>query len=261
MTSRFIIFLFILFSIDSFSQGLMEDKLKPTRQDSLRGSITPEREWWDLTYYHLDIKVEPDKKYISGSNTVGYKVLKSNKTMQIDLQEPMKITSVTSNGKKLKFNREGNAYFIQLRNKQKKNDINLSGTKCNNWLGVPLKLTNGKTIGMIGIQSYDQDVNFNEEDKKILHFVSDQIAMAIKRKIDDIQIHKQAHYDQLTGLTNKALFHDRLDQAIHTAERKDEVLAVLFIDLDKYVLNLELSKAPPIPITLFFETPVAFNVK
>ncbi len=124
MTSRFIIFLFILFSIDSFSQGLMEDKLKPTRQDSLRGSITPEREWWDLTYYHLDIKVEPDKKYISGSNTVGYKVLKSNKTMQIDLQEPMKITSVTSNGKKLKFNREGNAYFIQLRNKQKKNDIN-----------------------------------------------------------------------------------------------------------------------------------------
>ena len=124
MTSRFIIFLFILFSIDSFSQGLMEDKLKPTRQDSLRGSITPEREWWDLTYYHLDIKVEPDKKHISGSNTVGYRVLKSNKTMQIDLQEPMKITSVTSNGKKLKFNREGNAYFIQLRNKQKKNDIN-----------------------------------------------------------------------------------------------------------------------------------------
>ena len=120
MTSRFIIFLFILFSIDSFSQGLMEDKLKPTRQDSLRGSITPEREWWDLTYYHLDIKVEPDKKYISGSNTVGYKVLKSNKTMQIDLQEPMIITSVISNGKKLKFNREGNAYFIQLRiNKRK----------------------------------------------------------------------------------------------------------------------------------------------
>ena len=124
MTSRFIIFLFILFSIDSFSQGLMEDKLKPTRQDSLRGSITPEREWWDLTYYHLDIKVKPDEKFIIGSNTVGYSVLKSNKTMQIDLQEPMIITSVISNGKKLKFNREGNAYFIQLKKKQKKNDIN-----------------------------------------------------------------------------------------------------------------------------------------
>ena len=124
MSLRFIIFFFIVFTADGLSQGLMEDKLLPTRQDSLRGSITPEREWWDLTYYHLDIKVEPDKKHISGSNTVGYKVLKSNKTMQIDLQEPMKITSVISNGKPLKFNREGNAYFIDLKAKQKKNDVN-----------------------------------------------------------------------------------------------------------------------------------------
>ncbi len=124
MSLRFIIFFFIVFTADGLSQGLMEDKLLPTRQDSLRGSITPEREWWDLTYYHLDIKVEPDKKYISGSNTVGYKVLKSNKTMQIDLQEPMEITSVISNGKPLKFNREGNAYFIELKAKQKKNDVN-----------------------------------------------------------------------------------------------------------------------------------------
>ena len=124
MTLRFIIFFFIVFTTDGLSQGLMEDKLLPTRQDSLRGSITPEREWWDLTYYHLDIKVEPDKKYLSGSNTVGYKVLKSDKTMQIDLQEPMKITSVIANGKPLKFNREGNAYYIELKSKQKKNDIN-----------------------------------------------------------------------------------------------------------------------------------------
>ena len=124
MASRLIIFLFIVFTIDGFSQGLMEDKLLPTRQDTLRGSITPEREWWDLTYYHLDIKVEPDKKFISGSNTVGYKVLKSNKMMQIDLQEPMKIISVEADGKSLKFNRDGNAYFIELKRKQKKNDIN-----------------------------------------------------------------------------------------------------------------------------------------
>ena len=124
MVSRLIIFLFIVFTIDGFSQGLMEDKLLPTRQDTLRGSITPERGWWDLTYYHLDIKVEPDNKFISGSNTVGYKVLKSNKMMQIDLQEPMKITSVEADGKSLKFNRDGNAYFIELKQKQNKNDIN-----------------------------------------------------------------------------------------------------------------------------------------
>ena len=119
-----LIILISLLNLNIFSQGLMEDKLPPTRQDSLRGSITPEREWWDLTFYHLDIKVEPDNKFISGSNTVGYKVLRSNKMMQIDLQEPMKITSVEADGKSLKFNREGNVYFIELKQKQKKNDIN-----------------------------------------------------------------------------------------------------------------------------------------
>jgi len=89
-----------------------------TRQDTLRGSITPEREWWDLNYYHLDVKVDPDQKYLSGKNTVRYKVLKSAKVLQIDLQEPMKISSVTQDGKKLKVVSEGNAHFIHLRKKQ-----------------------------------------------------------------------------------------------------------------------------------------------
>jgi len=116
----------------------------------------------------------------------------------------------------------------------KNKSIDVRGSDSKNWLGVPLKLTNGKTIGMIGIQSYKKDIFFTEEDLKILLFVSDQIAMAIKRKIDDIKIHKQAHYDQLTGLTNKALFHDRLEHAIDNAKRHDEVLGVLFIDLDNF---------------------------
>ena len=124
MSVRLIIFFLITSFSTMFSQGLMEDKLLPTRQDTLRGSITPEREWWDLTYYHLDIKVEPKNKFISGSNTVVYRVLESNKTMQIDLQEPMKITSVKADGKSLKFNREGNVYFIELEREQKKDEIN-----------------------------------------------------------------------------------------------------------------------------------------
>ena len=116
----------------------------------------------------------------------------------------------------------------------KTNNIEPIGSPCYNWLGVPLKLLNGKTIGMIGVQNYKNDYVFREEDMKLLQFVSDQIAMAIKRKIDDIQIHKQAHYDELTGLTNKALFHDRLETSILAAERKDEVIVVLFIDLDNF---------------------------
>jgi len=120
------------------------------------------------------------------------------------------------------------------KNLLKSDDIEPVGQNCFNWLGVPLKLANGKTIGMICVQNYTDDYIYTEEDMKILQYSSDQIAMAIKRKADDIKIHKQAHYDDLTGLTNKALFHDRLDQAIHNAERKDDVLAVLFIDLDNF---------------------------
>lgn len=95
-----------------------------TKQDSLRGSITPERIWWDLTYYHLDISVNPDKKFINGKNTVQYKVLKPHNVLQIDLQAPLKIIKVIQNGKKLKVVTNGNAHFIHLKDKQKIGNIN-----------------------------------------------------------------------------------------------------------------------------------------
>lgn len=94
-----------------------------TRQDSLRGSITPERSWWDLTYYHLNVTVNPDKKFIKGKNTVQYKVLKPHQVLQIDLQSPLKITKVTQNNKELKVVSEGNAHFIQLQDSQKTGEI------------------------------------------------------------------------------------------------------------------------------------------
>ncbi|MEN8815336.1 MAG: M1 family metallopeptidase [Nonlabens sp.] len=97
---------------------LLQNKNQFTRQDTLRGSITPERVWWDLVRYDLDVKVEPEKKFISGSNTVTYKVLESQQVMQIDLQEPMKITRVLGNNKELSVIKEGNAHFITLEKEQ-----------------------------------------------------------------------------------------------------------------------------------------------
>ena len=91
-----------------------------TEQDTLRGSITPERSWWDLNYYHLNIEVKPDEKFISGSNLIRYKVLQESKVLQVDLQPPLKIDGVTQDGKKLKVTSNGNAHFIKLRKKQKK---------------------------------------------------------------------------------------------------------------------------------------------
>ena len=104
--------------------SLSAQKNNFTRQDSLRGSITQERVWWDLKYYHLDVQVFPKTKSIKGKNTVKYTVIKPHQVLQIDLQQPLKITKVTQNGKELKVVSEINAHFIHLKDKQKAGDVN-----------------------------------------------------------------------------------------------------------------------------------------
>ncbi len=90
-----------------------------TLQDSLRGSITPERAWWDLLFYELDVTVDPDRKYIEGSNLIRYKVLEGKQVMQVDLQPPLEIREVSQDGQALEFNSIGNAHFITLARKQR----------------------------------------------------------------------------------------------------------------------------------------------
>ena len=120
--------LFLVFFITPFvniqAQGLLSEKTEFTRQDTLRGSITPEREWWDLTYYHLDIKVDPENKFISGKNTIQYKVLEQDSIMQIDLQPPMELLKAVQNGQELKIKHDGNAHFISLSDNQNVDEVN-----------------------------------------------------------------------------------------------------------------------------------------
>jgi aminopeptidase N len=95
---------------------------KFTKQDSLRGSITKERVWWNLKKYHLDIKVNPADSTIVGSNTIDYQVVDKYNIMQIDLQEPMQITKIVQDGINLKYQREGNVYYVSLAANQNKGD-------------------------------------------------------------------------------------------------------------------------------------------
>ncbi|WP_348812517.1 M1 family metallopeptidase [Flavobacterium maritimum] len=111
----FIIFTSFLFFNTSQAQNLLgKSDVTFTRQDTLRGSITKERAWWDVKYYHLDIKVNPSDSTITGSNTIRYQVLQEYNRMQIDLQNPMEIQKVIQDGVPLKYKREGNAFFIEL---------------------------------------------------------------------------------------------------------------------------------------------------
>jgi len=90
-----------------------------TLDDTLRGSITPQRAWWDLKFYDLKVKVNPIEKTIAGSNEIWYKVLTANQVMQVDLQPPLQIERVEQDGQALDFSKKGsNAYFIQLKKTQ-----------------------------------------------------------------------------------------------------------------------------------------------
>ncbi len=72
----------------------------------------------------IDLLEIPDDKFISGKNTIQYKVLKPHQVMQIDLQSPMEITKVTQSGKELEVKHNGNAHFITLKSNQNVGDIN-----------------------------------------------------------------------------------------------------------------------------------------
>jgi len=86
-----------------------------THADTLRGSITPERAWWDVLRYDITVKPDYDSKTISGKNVITYNTVKANagKMLQIDLKEPLMIDSILLNHQNLSFTREGNVWHVK----------------------------------------------------------------------------------------------------------------------------------------------------
>ena len=87
---------------------------KFTRKDSLQGGFSFERMCFDVLRYDLDIKVDPEKKFISGSNTISFKMLQESKIIQLDLFENMKVDSIVFEKNRLDFRREFGAVFIDF---------------------------------------------------------------------------------------------------------------------------------------------------
>ncbi len=107
---------FLLISGISCAQPLNK-KTAFTNQDTLRGSITPERAWWDVVSYNLYVQPDFLKRSITGWNQIGFSVKNAgkNKKMQIDLQQPLEIDSIVFENKKIShFKRNGNVYIIDF---------------------------------------------------------------------------------------------------------------------------------------------------
>lgn len=75
-----------------------------------------------------------------------------------------------------------------------------------------------------------------EDEEQLLTMVADTLAGVIKRKQTEDKISHMAYHDPLTGLPNRALLIDRLDLALGLAQRHNGLVAVFFIDLDRFKL-------------------------
>src|SRR5271154_4902104 len=87
---------------------------EPTPGDLLRGAYGPYRANNDLLFYHLDLRVDPDKKFISGTNTIRFKMLQDGTRIQLELYPPLQIDKVAMGSTTLKVERDGGTFYVDF---------------------------------------------------------------------------------------------------------------------------------------------------
>ncbi|MGA7241138.1 MAG: M1 family metallopeptidase [Bryobacteraceae bacterium] len=86
----------------------------PTHADLLRGEYGPYRANNDLLYYHLHVRVDPEKKFLSGDNSIRFKMLQDGTRIQLDLHEALKVDKILFGKTELKYERDSGAVFIDF---------------------------------------------------------------------------------------------------------------------------------------------------
>lgn len=110
----FLFFIIALLVFKSVEAQLISERNQFSKGDTLRGMLTPLRTGYDVNYYHLDVKVNIDKKYISGSNLFRFTATRDLNKLQFDLFKNLKVERVLYKGRNLKFKRSFNAVFIDF---------------------------------------------------------------------------------------------------------------------------------------------------
>src|SRR5260221_13865842 len=87
---------------------------QPSRADILRGEYGRYRANNDLLFYHLDVRVEPEKKLLSGKNTIRFKMLKDDARIQLDLHEALKVEKILLGTTPLKYVRELGTVWVDF---------------------------------------------------------------------------------------------------------------------------------------------------
>ncbi|PHR91148.1 MAG: peptidase M1 [Leeuwenhoekiella sp.] len=253
----------MVFSLLNFSCAEAQSLKKEfSKQDTLKGSITPERAWWDLNHYDLKVDINPEDEFISGSNTVTYTALEPNQKIQIDLQEPMKLLRATQNGKELEIDKQGLAHFISLKEKQKKGEQYQLLLKFEGKPRVGARLpwdggwtwqkdAQGKTFAAnanqgIGASIWwpNKDIPYDEADSLDLYITVPKDIMGVGngRLVDSSSTETKSTYHWLVKnpINNYAVSADLADYA-HFSDSYEGENGTL--DLNFYVLKENLEKA------------------
>lgn len=108
----FLIGLWTLAALPVQSQELVPAHAIYNRGDSLRGTLTPLRTCYDIEYYHLEVKVDPDERWISGSNLFRFTATETFDRLQFDLFDNLRVDKILFQGHELPFTRSYHAVFV-----------------------------------------------------------------------------------------------------------------------------------------------------
>jgi aminopeptidase N len=121
------------------------------RQDSLRGSLNQYRNWWNVLRYDISVTPDFDTRTIKGKNTITLwdsGVGPGSHTLQLDLQNPMQVESIFFEGQPVKYIREGNVYWVYIRDSLAKYKIKPGERKLEvSFSGVPRPALNAPWDG------------------------------------------------------------------------------------------------------------------
>ncbi len=113
--SRLLLAALLCAAAPGLSAQLLDGQTEYDRQDTLRGSLRPERDAYDVTFYHLDVRVDPERRRLDGRVRTVFRARLPQRVLQFDLFENMALHRVVdAQGGERPFTRDGNAVFVEL---------------------------------------------------------------------------------------------------------------------------------------------------